>query len=176
MRGRITVAAFHRQGAAGLFLAMSLIAIFSRAGDRPDERRTVRIGGGHRAVCQGRSRISSHDRIALDRGALAATMVGGRRALHVGFTGTAKDRPELRAPVCTKHRRRRATWAVSKRLNGEKKAANHVHVSAAGSDVYLAWLGVDTGGERDGGVRFRANRDNGAPSAWRPIVRLTTRS
>jgi hypothetical protein len=118
--------------------------------------------------------ISSHDRIALDRGALAATTVGGRRALHVAFTGTAKDRLSyaLRYARSTDGG---STWSVSKRLNGDGKAANYVHVSAAGSHVYLAWLGWKAG---VGGtaVYFRANPDNGAPTAWRPTIRLTTAS
>jgi hypothetical protein len=119
--------------------------------------------------------IWSRARLFLNRGSLAATNADGRRVLHAGFSGSTFDRINYGVRYA-RSTDSGAAWTVSRRLNGDRQAAINVHVGAAGSRVYLTWHGWRQGANGSRAIYFRANTDSGAPSAWKPTIRLTSPS
>jgi hypothetical protein len=64
-----------------------------------------------------------------------------------------------------------ATWQVAKNLSNNPGDSYNAKVAVSGSNVYVTWLQVDSGGTLED-VFFRRSTDNGA--TWKAIVKITS--
>jgi hypothetical protein len=64
-----------------------------------------------------------------------------------------------------------ATWQAVKNISNNPGGSYHPRIAVSGSNVYVVWLQVDSGGTLED-IFFRRSTDNGA--TWKPIVKITS--
>ena len=64
-----------------------------------------------------------------------------------------------------------ATWQAAKNLSNNPGHSYNPQIAVSGSNVYVVWLQIDSGGTMED-IFLRRSADNGA--TWKPIVKLTT--
>ena len=101
--------------------------------------------------------------------ALARTVDGDVLRLHAVFVVEGAEHPMYYVGSSNDG----LVWSQPKRLTSAAGGAVHPRVAASGSRIYAVWQGGTGSGSA---VYLRRNTDHGAASAWKPRVRLTSKT